>query len=183
MTTLKLITDATVEPVTLAEAKLQLRLETDITTEDARVTRLIQAAREDAEHRLGRRLCTQTWECVLDAFPEAEIDLRKPPIAAITSVVYIDENGDSQTMDSALYSLDADTSHGWLLPAIDTTWPATLDTANAVRVRFTTGVATAALVPAAVRDWILLRVESLYRNKPMDGHHDRLLDGATVYGT
>ena len=181
--TLKLITDATVEPVTLAEAKLQLRLETDITTEDARVTRLIQAAREDCEHRLGRVLCTQTWEQVIDAFPPAEIDLGKPPIAGITSVIYIDEAGDSQTMDSALYSLDADTSHGWLLPAIDTSWPATLDTANAVRVRFTTGVATAALVPAAVRDWILLRVESLYRNKPMDDHHDRLLDRAAVYGT
>ena len=180
--TLKLITDAATEPVSLAEAKLQLRIETDITTEDARVTRLIQAAREECEHKVGRGLLLPTWERVIDAFPAAEIELGKPPVAAITSVIYIDENGDSQTMDSSLYSLDADTSHGWLLPAIDTEWPATLDTANAVRIRFTVGVATASLVPAAIKEWILLRIESLYRNKPMDSNHDRLLDRATVYG-
>lgn len=182
MTTINLVTDAAIEPVTLADAKLQLRIETDITAEDARVTRLIQSAREECEHKIGRGLLLPTWELVLDAFPAVEIELRKADIAAITSVIYIDENGASQTMDSALYSLDADTAHGWLLPAIDTTWPATLDTANAVRVRFTTGVATAAQVPAAIKDWILLRVESLYRNKPMDEHHDRLLDRSTVYG-
>lgn len=48
MGTLK-ITDATVEPVTLAEAKLHLRV--DHNAEDALITALITATRQAAEFR------------------------------------------------------------------------------------------------------------------------------------
>lgn len=180
--TLKLITDATIEPVDLATAKLQLRIETDITSEDARVTRLIQAAREEAEHRLGRALITQTWERVLDAFPAVEVELGYPPVASVVSVKYIDLLGVEQTLGSSLYATDFDTLPGWVLPAVDTDWPDTKDTTNAVRIRFTTGAASAASVPASVKDWILLRIESLYRNTAPSEWSDRMLDRYTVYG-
>ena len=51
--TLKLITAPATEPVTLAEAKVHLRCGDD---EDALLGVLIQAAREQAEHQLGRAL-------------------------------------------------------------------------------------------------------------------------------
>jgi uncharacterized phiE125 gp8 family phage protein len=163
--TLKLITAPAIEPVTLAEAKVQCRVDTDLTAEDDLLSALISTAREMAEHEIGRALINQTWERVLDAFPAAEIELGMPPVSSIVSVTYIDAAGDSQTLASAAYTLEPDLLPGWLLPAEGYEWPDTLDTANAVRVRFVAGYGDSAPnVPAAVKSWILLTVADLYPN-------------------
>lgn len=189
--TLKLIAAPGEEPVTLAEAKVHLRCGDD---EDALIGVLIQAAREQAEHLLGRALITQTWERVIDAFPACEIELGMPPVASLASIIYVDEAGASQTLDSASYTLDADTLPGWALPSSDAVvWPSTLDTANAVRVRFTCGYGAAAAVPAAIKSWMLLRIGTLYKVREEvvagrslaelpGGYVDRLLDPYRVWG-
>ena len=115
--TLRLITDASTEPLTLAQARRHLRIDDDYTAEDADITDMIVAARRQAEHETGRALTVQTWEKVLDAFPEAEIELGKPSVVAISSVKYFDSNAVEQTMDPAGYVLDRDTDPGYVLPA------------------------------------------------------------------
>lgn len=167
--TLKLITDASTEPLTLAQAKLQLRVEHAV--DDDLITDLIVTARKKAEHLTGRSLASQTWERVLDAFPENEIELGMPAantedrVLSIVSVIYVDANGDSQTMDSADYSLDSTTDPGWLLRAESlSAWPDTLDTANAVRVRFTTGYEPASdKGRSLLRSWMRMEVGTLYK--------------------
>lgn len=57
------------EPVTLAEAKLQARVEFD--DDDALIWALVTAARKYAEARLRSALITQTWTLMLDSFPSA----------------------------------------------------------------------------------------------------------------
>ncbi len=191
--TLRLITAPAAEPLTLADAKLHLRVEHS--ADDDLITALIQAAREGAEHLTGRALITQTWERVLDAFPAAEIELGRAPVLAITSVKYIDPNGDEQTMDAADYSLDATTPSGWVLPSETlAAWPTTLDTANAVVVRFTCGYGAAASdVPAGIRAWMKLRVGTLYKLREEiqagvsvsdlpGGYAERLLDPYRNWG-
>lgn len=160
--TTRLITAPATEPVTLAEAKLQCRI--DDATDDALITSLIIAAREQCEHILQRALITQTWENVLDGFPsDNDIELLNPPIIAITSIKYIDAaTANEVTLASNQYSLDKDSEPGWVMPAYGVTWPATLDIANAVRVRYTAGYGAAADVPAAIKNWILLAVKELY---------------------
>lgn len=159
-----LITAPAAEPISLAEAKLHARVET--TDDDDLISALIAAAREEAEHKTGRALITQTRDLVLDAFPAAEIDLRLPDVQAISSVKYIDPDGVEQTLAASAYSLDADSTPCWLLPAYGTDWPTTLDTANAVRVRFTAGFgATGADVPEPIRAWIKVRMASLYAQR------------------
>lgn len=161
---LKLITDAAAEPITLAEAKAHLRVE--VANDDALIGALISAARKLAEHELGRSLITQTWEKSLDAFPAAEIELPRPPIAAVTSVKYVDTAGTQQTMSNTLYSLDSDSEPGWLLPAYGTDWPDTLDTPNAVRVRYTAGYgADGTTVPTPIKQWMLLQIGAMYENR------------------
>jgi uncharacterized phiE125 gp8 family phage protein len=61
-------------------------------------------------------------------------------------------------MDAADYYLDADATPNWVLPAYGEDWPDTLDTANAVRVRYTAGYATAADVPGPIKEAIMLTV-------------------------
>ncbi len=57
------------EPVTLAEAKLHLRLEID--DDDALVTTLITAARRYCETAIRAALVSQSWTLMLDSFPSA----------------------------------------------------------------------------------------------------------------
>lgn len=169
---LTLITAPTAEPVTLAEAKLHCRV--DGSADDALIGTLIAAARSQAEHILGRSLMTQTWELVLDAFPDGGIELGMPPQQSIVSVKYLDTAGGEVTLGSTAYALDTDSLPGWLLPDADTGWPQAGAIANAVRVRFTAGYASADDVPDAIKQWILVNVGYWYANR--EAASDRKLE-------
>ena len=159
---LDLITGPSVEPVSLADAKVQCRVEHD--AEDTLIGALIVAARRMAEHQTQRALITQTWELTLNAFPDAEIRLDKPKVLSIVSVKYLDAAGVLQTLDPAAYALDATTKPGFVIPV--SSWPSTYAGANAVRVRFTAGYGPGASdVPADVVAWIQMQIATLYRNR------------------
>ncbi len=91
----QIVTPATVEPVTLQEAKLQCKIITDVLdveayAEDSLIESWITTARAVAEHYTGRSLAPQTLEMALNCFPEAGFDLDMPPVASITSIKYAD---------------------------------------------------------------------------------------------
>lgn len=163
--TLRRVTAPAVEPVSLAEAKLQRRVEHAL--DDAWFTGIaIPSARQTAENITGRALVTQTWELALDAFPGCEIELAKPKVLSIVSVKYLDEDGIEQTVNPSQYTLDADTQPGWLLLADGASWPGTQDGANAVRVRFTAGYGPAAAdVPANIRQWMLMQIATAHKHR------------------
>lgn len=162
--TTKLITGPAVEPISLAEAKAHLRV--DGSDDDALIGLLIQSARQAAEHEAGRVLVSQTWELVLDAFPAVELELRTAGVLSIASVKYVDTAGAEQTLAGAAYVLDAEAAPAYLLPAAGYSWPATADTANAVRVRYVAGFgAAAADVPASIRHWMLLHIGTAYAQR------------------
>lgn len=163
--TTRLITPPANEPITVNEAKLHLRV--DDAADDALIQALITSAREQCEHILGRSIMPQTWELVLDSFPaDADIELLNPTIISITSVKYIDAlTANEVTLAANQYALDKDNEPGWLMPASGITWPATLDVANAVRIRYTAGYADAASVPASIKSWILLAIGVWHKNR------------------
>lgn len=172
------------EPVSIAEAKLQCRVDADLTADDALISALIVAVREQAEQEIGGALMPQTWERTLDAFPDVEIELGMPPVASITSIKYLDAAGVEQTLSGSAYTLDAVTAPGWVLPAAGTDWPDTGDYANAMRVRFVCGYADAASVPASIKAWMLLHLAEWYASRESASdkprtllpYADRLLD-------
>jgi uncharacterized phiE125 gp8 family phage protein len=167
--TTRLITPPASEPVTLAEATLQLRVDT--TDEDTLIAGFIKAAREHAEQIMRRSIMPQTWEKTLDKFPEQKIELLNPSIIAVESVKYIDSTGAEITLATDSYYLDKDSEPGYLYLANGYEWPETAEVANAVRVRYTAGYANAAAVPEAIKVWILLAVEHIY---------DRCKDGGNA---
>jgi len=187
--TLLLITPPAIEPISLAEARLQCRI--DDTVDDTLLAIYIQSARQQAEHRLGRSLITQTWERVLDAWP-TDIRLGRPPVLSVVSVTYIGADLQEHTVPSTDYALDSTTEPGYVIPV--STWPTAADVANAVRVRFTCGYGPAATdVPAPVRSWMLLTVGALSaqreavdlsgRSRELPSRFwDALLDAETFYG-
>lgn len=173
---ISLITGPATEPVTLAEAKLHLRV--DIADDDALITALIVAARIECENVLKRSLITQTWELVLDSFPSlyrpgppydypATIFLPMPPAQSVTSVTYIDAAGAAQTLASNQYVLDKDSEPARLVSAAGVDWPATNPLyINAVRVRYVAGFGVAAsAVPEVIKLWIKIRAATAYENR------------------
>ena len=93
------------EPVTLTEMKAHLRV--DHSLDDTELNSKISEARKAVEGRTNRAFFTQTRALYFDYFNHAENKILLPgaPVASITSVVYVDVNGDSQTWTSSEYDL------------------------------------------------------------------------------
>ena len=153
-------TEPAAEPVTLAEAKLHLRV--DHSEEDAYITSLITAARLMCEQRTGKTLISSGWTAYADAF-EDEMVLPNPSVAAVASITYVDVNGTTQTLDPAAYLVDMDSDPARIKPV--TEWPETDDRMNAVTVVYTAGYATAGAVPMPLKQWCLLAIGDMYENR------------------
>lgn len=164
----------TTQPETLVvsvdEAKEQVQ-QYDI-QEGAFLQRLIKVATFDLQNRTKRQFITATSVDVRDFFPwEDVIYLRLPPLVSVTSIVYVDSDGDDQTFSSSKY--DVDTSNhaiGRVVLKESQSWPDTNTEANAVTITYTSGYGTASSdVPEPIRHAILLRVEDLYEGQQPRG--------------
>ncbi|MFZ4773938.1 MAG: head-tail connector protein [Terrimicrobiaceae bacterium] len=163
--TIKVITAPVFEPITLAEAKLHLRVDT--TDDDALISALIVAAREEIERRSWHALMTQTLELVLDEWPcDDEIVLPRPPLQSVTSFTYKDASGTVNTWDPAHYVVGVDTVPAEIEPAYGKYWPATaLHPVDAIRIRYVCGFASASAVPQSLKQAMLLCMGRWYENR------------------
>lgn len=168
-----------IEPVRLDEARNHLRLDADQTGDDDLVTMLLGAARRYAESYCGRSFITQQWQLVLDSFPGPSlmgvpygrpysipghaILLEKGTVQRVDSIQYTAMDGSTQTMPAADYAVELSSQPGRITPVFGKIWPITLPQIGAVRVNYTAGYGdTAESVPEGIRQWILMRVNSLY---------------------
>ena len=190
-----ILTQPAVEPVTLAEAKLHLRV--DIADDDLLISSMIIAARQSAETICRRAICTQTIKLVLDQFPMPgmnvgsanwygpqwgtspgpltilrpdgktgyEIILPMSPVQAITSIKYIDANGVQQTLDPSQYKLDNVSEPARIVPAYGVSWPAARNEINSVEVTYVAGFGDNTAVPEGIKSWIKIRIGTLYENR------------------
>lgn len=163
--TLELSVARTAQPVTLAEAKLHLRV--DAAEDDALISALIVAATDAAEHLMGRAVLTQRWQLTLDCFDADEIALQRPPVTSIVSVKYLQaSDGVLTTLAGTEYTLAAASDYtARVVPAWGKSWPATRDVPEAVQILFEAGYADAASVPEEIKAWIKMRLGSLYANR------------------
>lgn len=158
---LRLLTAPAEEPVTLAEAKAHLRV--SVSDDDDYIGALITAARQHIDGKdgiLGRAICTQTWELILDRFPD-DLRIPLPPLQSVQSITYVDEGGVEQTLPPDQYTVDNVNEPGWVVVGPNG-WPDTGDYINAVRVRFVAGYDP---VPHAVKVAMLLLIGHWYENR------------------
>jgi uncharacterized phiE125 gp8 family phage protein len=176
---LQLITPAAEEPVSLAEAKLHLRVAS--ADDDALIGALISAARQSAETLTGRQFVTARWKLVLDSFPGPSlmgvpaglpfslpahaILLPKCPVQSVFAIRYLDMAGTTQTMPRADYTVDTACEPARVTPVFGSAWPVSLPQIGAVTLVFAAGYGDAASVPAGIKSWIKLRVGSLYAHR------------------
>jgi len=160
---LKLKTAPTVEPITLDEAKLHLKV--DSADDNALISALITTARQLAERETKRAFITQTWQMYLDVAP-VEIDIPKPPLQSLVAITVIDEEDNETVVDEGLYYTDkSQNSPGRVKLKTGTAWPAHRNFASFI-VEFKAGYGDAATdVPEALKQGILQLVAYLYENR------------------
>jgi uncharacterized phiE125 gp8 family phage protein len=195
---LTLVTAPPVLPVTEAEVwahlKVNLTGSPPAPADQSHILGLINAVVDELDGQagtLGRAIVMQTWDLKMPSFPAARtmavgyqgpqpaadaIRVPLPPLQSVASIAYVDNNGDSQTLSSALYTVDTASQPGLIVPAYGEAWPATRDAIDAVTVRFVAGYPSDGAsppdyrpnVPDTIKTAIKLKVEALYDRDPRD---------------
>lgn len=164
-----------VEPVSLAEAKAQLRV-TD-TTEDDLITSQIQTSREWCEIYENRAYCTQTITAHFNYFGEKML-LPINPVISIDSITYIDNSGNVQTLDSSQYQVDNYSVPAFVYPAYGINYPNVRAIHNTITINYIAGYddnpSVIEGVPSRVKSAIKLLVAHYFENR------EQTISGANI---
>lgn len=166
---LKLITAPAIPAVSLADAKLQLRV--DNTDDDTFITSLLNECINFVQEHCGIQLITATYEQYLDEFPSDNtfFYLKKNPVQnPITSIKYYDAAGVLQTLATDQYWIDENNIPAKIMLRNSVTdFPDTEDERpNAVIVRFKAGYGDAVTsVPENIIRALKLLINTWYDNR------------------
>jgi uncharacterized phiE125 gp8 family phage protein len=142
---LTLVSGPAAEPVTAAEMRTHLRLDT--TDEDTYLGLLITAARERLVEITARPFVYETYEERLTEFPTGtnRIRLSRAPVVSVTSVTYQDSTAATNTFSADDYHVETAPEPGSVTLKYQKTWPTTtLETGHPVTVTYRAGYASAA---------------------------------------
>jgi uncharacterized phiE125 gp8 family phage protein len=189
----QLITPPAAEPVTLAQAKLYLRVDFD--DDDTLITALITAAREYCEKYTGRAFFNQAWVRTLDFFPlygrveasrnpserntwpygtwywnKVTIQLPFPRTVSVTSITYLDNDANQQTLPSSSYNVDTTCTPARIAPAQGVMWPIVSNyIPGSVKITFVAGSygdgTTTNICPQSICQAMLLLIGHWYQHR------------------
>jgi len=148
-----LITPPATEPITLAEAKAHLRI--DSSDEDVWINSAIISARMMVELYLRRYLITQTWMLSYDNETPIEIDLTEG-IQSISSVKIIARDAMETIIDSADYYLGAGKKKLYFDNVLS---------GHRIEITYDVGYGSAVNVPDDIKQGILMHIADLYENR------------------
>lgn len=150
---------ASFEPITLAEAKMHLRVDHD--DEDDYINALIQAARVSCENYTEQHFVQKTIKEYHDDFPST-IYLRVPNVSSLTSIKYQDAESVEQTFASSKYEADLKSFTARVTPVSTESWPSAKDIFNAVTIEYLAGYTSADNVPMPVKQAMKLIIAKWY---------------------
>ncbi len=160
------------EPLTLPEAKLNLRVGSGFVADDGLINGLIVGSRQAFESQIGLQLITATWQVFLDRFPRFDhdpVEIPKRPLQSVTSVKYIDSSGVEQTWSDTLYTVKAfsgpEAERGEIYPNADEQYPTTRRIPNAVTIEYVAGYGLAAAVPQDIKQALFAWIGHHYENR------------------
>ena len=165
---LTVFTPPVTEPVSLAEAKAQLRITTS--DEDGLIAGYLIAARQHCENIMGRALVTRTYEQTLDyQWPESDgstyIMPAMPPLVSVTQISYVDNSGNTIVLPSNQYRVLPRDPYGVVVPAFGVVWPPIRSQLDAATIRFVAGYGAIGAIPEPIRLAILLLTAHYYENR------------------
>jgi len=157
-------TAATIKPITLDEIKSNLNLYTDFTDDDELLDGLIAVAVDYVENFTRRALLTQTITLTCDGFPNY-FEIERPILQSVTSIQYIDSDGNTQTLGSSKYTIDTSSTPGRIVEAYGESWPSTQSIINSVTVTYKAGYTSAENVPNQIKQAMKILIGDWYKDR------------------
>lgn len=168
----KVISVPASEPITLSEAKNYLKVEDSYTDDDTLITAIITSVRQYIETYLTTALITQTIEEKWDYIDVRNYQVRQNfnlgvnPVQSVTSITYIDTDGDSQTWSASEYVVDTHRQVARIGIKNGYTWPSIQDEINALTVTYVAGYGDAGSdVPGNILQAMRYLIAAYYENR------------------
>lgn len=173
----ELVTPPSARPVSLADAKVHLRVDDD--AEDALIEGYIDAAVGHLDGYggiLGRALMRQDWRESAAFWPASRaVELRLAPVAEILSITARAPGGGVATVPGSDYRLLTGASRPIVLFGVDAVLPPLDGAPDAMTITYRAGYGDeAAALPSALKSAILMMVGDLWRFR------DSIAPGAAV---
>lgn len=152
--------------ISLDDAKAHLDA-SDYDEVDDLLTELVEAATDYIEgpSGAGLALVDQTWRATLDTLPST-FAIPLGPVREIVSITYVDQAGETQTIDPADYHTDFD-RHPAMVAFLKPR-PAVARVPGAVKVTFACGYGSPEETPAKARHACRLLVGSWFKTREAD---------------
>jgi uncharacterized phiE125 gp8 family phage protein len=163
---LTVITEPTDYPVTVDEIKNFARI--DGNDEDSILENFLAGVVENVEAYLGRALITRTYKLFLDEWNSKEIELPRPPLISVSSIVTIDEDDKETEYDSSKYYAVTSSIPGRVL--IKQGYATPLNTerkASGYAITYNAGYGEASDIPYEIKVGIMQWVTMIYENRSM----------------
>lgn len=163
-----LITRASAEPVSLAEAKAHLVVEHP--GDDRLIRNAIAAARAHIEIRCNIKIVRQMWRVYFDSGLR-DFDLAISPVQEISSIQYINQAGEMEIVGPEIYNLDV--PGGVVYTAHGQTWPSARGDRNSAAADVWAGyyrtdsspINVTADIPDDLKSAMLLLIEDMYSHR------------------
>ncbi len=165
---LKRVTQPPVEPVSLAEAKAHIRVDSE--DDDALIQGLIASAREWVENHLDRTLIRTQWQMRLDYFPHT-ISLPRQPFTQeqhlqSVAISYTDAMGSVIVLPASNYRVLGDRTPAVVMPPYSGSWPSARYDSDSITVTWWAGYGPDQnTVPRAIKHAMLMLVGFWYENR------------------
>lgn len=186
---LELTTAPATLPVGLNLAKAYLKVDDEVTADDALIMGLVGASVDACERFTGRQLVTATYTLFLDAWPSDPaaggawwdgvregadlprasnaVALPKPPLQSVTSITTYDDADNATVWVASNYLVDTPSvAPGRLVKRVGATWPIPTRAAKGIEIVFKAGYGDdPGDVPEALRQGLVMLTAHLYENR------------------
>jgi hypothetical protein len=183
MSGLVTVTEPSIEPISVIEARDHLRLDDDV--DETLVYSLILAARQWGENYTGRSFISRTMQMYLDGFSELDsplwegtrtgihitnyqnyIEIAGAPVSAVSSIKYYNDADAVSTWATSNYYVDIISEPQRIVLRDSGTFPTNLRAANGLEINYTSGYGTNRTdVPEAIRVALMQYMTFMYEHR------------------
>lgn len=149
-----LLSEPTIEPITLQEAKLYLKISDN--SFDDRINLLIKTSRINCENITGRDITIKSYKALINGFSYS-VKLKKSKLQAIQNIKYY-KNKELVTLDSSRYYIYESNDYSSVQ---FNDYIITDNIKQAIRIEFTAGYVT---IPEVLKQGMLANIAFLFNN-------------------
>ena len=189
MSGVTIVTGESVDVVTTAQIKSNLRISSSDSTHDTQIEICRDASISVAKEYLQKSLMQRTLKLSLDNIPfsdsvlpntegittgpfleyrQRSVNLPFSPLVSVTHVKTFDDSDNATTMASSRYFVDTASDYGRVVLRTGETWDDMLRVANAIEITYVAGYGSVATsVPAGIRQGIIVLSSHFFENPEM----------------